>query len=29
MAEETARADALTEDVCNKNCDEFWRGIQN
>ena len=28
-AEETERADALAEDLCNKNCDEFWRGIAN
>ena len=27
-AEETARADALAEDLCNKKCDEFWRGIK-
>ena len=28
-AEETERADALAEDLCNKKCDEFWRGIKN
>ena len=27
-AEETARADALAEDLCNKKCDEFWRGMK-
>ena len=27
-AEETARADALAEDLCNKKCDEFRRGMK-
>ena len=27
-AEEIAKADALAEDLCNKKCDEFWRGIK-
>ena len=26
-AEETERTDAFAEDLFNKKCDEFWRGI--
>ena len=27
-AGENERADAFAVDLCNKKCDEFWRGVQ-